>query len=170
MSAIDSMLDDLKDQLQVAMPSRQVTRRWRDRDDYDKASLCQGVITLVFRGEHEAEENYHQSFRLLIVGLLRLDHKAKGDEVEKAELELREELREFSMKHGALRIMNTVTSHQVETPDGWFVAECEYGPYYLGPEIHSWEDGYLAEPDLLTSQKPDIGIPHKDDYENAEHL
>lgn len=169
--SINRLLDTLKLEFEACLPDRLITRRWRDRSEYSSVELRQGVLTILFRGESEPDENYYQFVNLLIVASVRLDANAKGNDVEAAELKLLEELKKVSANFSecSLRVLKTVSSGQIEAPDGWVVAECTLGPLLLAGQSVFGDDIDVA-PDIKVSRAPDIGVPHVDDYVNVGEL
>ena len=161
---IEGCLVELKSALVEALPeTRIVTRRWRDSNEYSVEKLKQGILTILHKAGAGIEDDYPH-VKILLIGLVRVSADLESDSVETAENELLQELVNATRSQiSYLRILSYTTSHQVEHPKGWFVAEAEYGPVNL---VEEPEDGFAA--DVLASRSPEIGADHVDDYENVE--
>lgn len=167
MSEVHLIIDDIKTGMKELLPHRLITRTWQDREKYHKKQREQGVHCVLYRGEHSENDPYQGMIKLLVYGLIELPgREATGEKVEAAEHQLIEELKQFSQSDtgGLLQIRNIVTSMQVETPCGWYVAECEYGPVDLSVIDNRWDDGTDGPDDVLVGLYPKVGEDHQDDY------
>lgn len=169
---INSLLDTLREDLAQYMPERTVTREYKDREEHLINARKRGVLTIVFTGESSPDENFYQHLNLLVYGSVQLEEGATGLDVERAEIDFLQKLKFFQRAPGGahLTIGNTVTSHQVEKPYGWFVCECTLGPFDLTAEQKSWDNAFTEMPELFISREPDIGLAHKPDYKNVEDV
>ena len=153
--------------VQQSHPQRLVTREWKERDDYKKDQRDNGVHALLYRGELPSNDPCVGMVRVLVYGLIRVHSRdGNGLELEQKELELIEQLKGFSQSDSGalLHINNIVSSLQVECPEGWYMAECEYGPVDLSIAPNRWDDGRQFTGDLYAGRAPEIGADHKDDY------
>ncbi|MCW7553652.1 hypothetical protein NX722_13645 [Endozoicomonas gorgoniicola] len=148
-------------------PDRLITRQWKERDEYSKEQRNKGVHALLYRGEIPSNNPGVGMIRVLAYGLIRVHTRdGNGLELEQKELELIEQLKGFSQSDSGalLHINNIVSSLQVECPEGWYMAECEYGPVDLSITPNPWDDGRQFTGDMYVGCAPDIGAAHKDDY------
>ncbi|MGI9278195.1 MAG: hypothetical protein ACR2PX_00985 [Endozoicomonas sp.] len=171
MSVSDQIMNELRQAFQeyvkVSHPKRTVTRQWRERDDYSKQDRDNGIHALLYRGEMPTDNPCMGIVRVLFLGLIRVHSRSgNGLELEQKELEMLEQLKGFSQTNeGALlHVNNIVTSLQVECPEGWYMAECEYGPVDLTIEPNRWDDGRQFTGDIYIGCAPEIGADHQDDY------
>ncbi|WP_067519515.1 hypothetical protein [Endozoicomonas ascidiicola] len=171
MNMTDQVMEELRTNLEAYVhqtdPEQLVTREWRDRDHYKKEQRNIGIHALLYRGEMSSDNPYASTIKVLIYGLTRV-HQKNGDglQLEQQELAMIQQLKGFTQSDaGALvRINNIVTSLQVECPEGWYMAECEYGPLDLSINENRWDDGREFTGNMYASREPEIGAAHKDDY------
>lgn len=164
---IDLILQEYLNNLQLELPDRIFTREWKGRERYQNSELQPGIFTLINMGSRRADldDPYLANIRLMIIGRIYCGANATGLDVERAELKLEDEIRQFSEGNSgaALRILESVTSHQVETPHGWVVMECLSGPHDLH---HSslFDNGVPYEGTVLFASEPDIGPGSEGNY------
>lgn len=145
---------------------RKVTRNWQDRAAYNNRDLEMGHFTFVYTGEIP-NTLYDVYVKFLVIARIYCGAKAKGVDVEQAELAMLQQFRDFtsSSAFGDISIHNVITSQQQEAPDGWFLAECRTGPHDLAGEIDWLPDGPQTLPsEILLSQSPNIGFGHENNY------
>ncbi|HAS6108098.1 TPA: hypothetical protein RQJ78_002431 [Vibrio vulnificus] len=145
---------------------RNVSRNWQDRSAYKNSDLERGELTVIYTGEIP-NDAYNTYIKLLVIGRIYCGSKAKGLDVERAELEFLQEWRNFcnSSAFGNISILSVSTSQQQEAPDGWFISECRAGPFDLAGEIDWLPVGPSELPEEISvSQSPDVGFGHEDDY------
>jgi len=167
----NDLLKEIATAFAAHCPERIVTREWKDRERYNKAERNTGIHTILYRGEHDHENPYQQYVKLLVYGIIRLGIDDKGENIEQAEFSMIEQLKSFTQSGdiGALlHIKNIVTSHQVEAPEGWYMAECEYGPVDLSVHPNRWNDGKQFDGNMYIRQSPGNGFAHTDDYAVVE--
>lgn len=153
--------------VQDTHPERLVTREWQDRDDYSKLQRDHGVHVLLYRGEQPTADPHATMLRVLIYGLVRVHaHRGSGLSLEQQELAMLEQLKLFAQTPAGslLRVGSVVTSLQMEHPEGWYLAECEYGPVSTAEPANPWDNGSPFAGDVYIGRSPDIGAGHKDDY------
>ena len=164
------ILDELAAALAAINPQRQVSRRWKDRSNYRMEDRQNGIHTLLYRGEGRNPDIYNSTLRLLVIGHVEVPQRdTTGEDVETAEQALIAELKALNESDaGALLTINSiVTSMQIEHPNGWYVAECSYGPVDLSVADSRWEDDTRITT-VFAGLDPEIGIDHEDDYINVE--
>lgn len=171
MSMTDQIMEELRQSMAAYVhqshPERLITREWKERDDYRKEQRDEGVHALLYRGEIPSNDPCVSTLRVLVYGLIRVHSRdGNGLELEQKELELIEQLKGFSQSdQGALlNVLNVVSSLQVECPEGWYMAECEYGPVDLTITPNRWDDGRQFTGDMYIGKAPDTGADHKGDY------
>ncbi|MCG7585442.1 hypothetical protein [Photobacterium sp. OFAV2-7] len=163
---INSILNGITNAFKNQHPAREVTRSWQARNAYQNRDLEPGVLTVVYTGEIP-NDAYATYIRFLVIGRVYCGMKAKGLDVEQAELSFLQQWREFcsSSTFGNISMTSVQTSQQQEAPDGWFIAECKAGPYDLAGEIDWLPVGPSEVPEqIMASQSPDIGFGHEADY------
>ncbi|WP_422452442.1 hypothetical protein [Endozoicomonas sp. ALC066] len=173
MSITDQIMDELRqsfaEYVAISHPNRTITRQWQERDNYSRQDRDDGIHALLYRGEMPTDNPNLGIIRVLVMGLIRVHSRnGNGLELEQKELEMLEQLKGFSQTpEGALlHVNNIVTSLQVECPEGWYMAECEYGPVDLSITPNRWDDGRQFTGDIYMGRAPDIGADHKNDYTN----
>ncbi|MFZ5658767.1 MAG: hypothetical protein ACOY5C_02795 [Pseudomonadota bacterium] len=124
---LDMLLDQLAASLQARCPTRLVGRELRDIDDRLEADLARGVYTLVSRGQPEPAY-----LSLTLIGQIVLPESAARIDVERAELQMLQELQAFARQPGTVglpcRISSWQQSAQLDHPYGWVAAELRVGP------------------------------------------
>ncbi len=164
---VDQVLQDYLEYLRIELPDRIFTREWKPRERYQNSELQPGIFTLIYKGSNgrDLDDPFEGHLRLMIIGRIYCGHDASGVDVERAELQMEDEIRQFCEgNHGAaLQIVNVHTSHQVEAPDGWVLLECVSGPHDLH---HStlYENGVPYGGKLMAGVAPDVGFGHEPDY------
>lgn len=164
---IDKVLQDYLDYLKIELPDRIFTREWKDRSRYKNEELTPGVFTLIYKGREQADHDdpYEGCLRLLVVARIYCGVDATGLDVEKAELQLEDELNQFTEgNHGAaLQILSSHTSHQIEAPHGWVVFDCRSGPHDLHHNT-LFDSGSPYEGSVMVGVVPEVGFGHENDY------
>jgi len=167
LTPIDQVLQDYVDYLRIELPDRIFTRAWKARERYSKDDLKPGIFTLIYQGSKgtDLDDPYGGYLQLMIIGRIYCGADANGLEVEQAELQMEDEIRQFTEGNSgaALQIINVSTSHQVEAPEGWVVLECRSGPHDLH-HTTLFDNGVPYTGDLQASVVPDVGFGHEQDY------
>ena len=167
MTVTNWLLQELIDEFNNQYPERTVSRTWKDRSAYRNEQLRPGLLTLVYAGERPADP-YNSYLKLLVIGRVYCGKDADGVAVEQEELRFIDEWKAFceSAQGAHVQILSVASSHQMDRPDGWFVAECEAGPYDLNHQS-DWDE---APNGVFVSRSPEIGEAHQDDYLLMEEL
>lgn len=129
-------LENLKDGLQAAMPTRVVTRDFKNFDYREQRDLEAGVLTVMTTRErgyanYRGREADLGKLSLAVVGQLKLPEDALPSEVEDAEFVFAEEVKDFlkgALPVQAADLLETRFSGQLEAPYGWFAMEMEVMP------------------------------------------
>lgn len=129
-------LENLKNALQAAMPTRVVTRDLMNFALRKEADLEAGVLTIMANRErgyanYRGREAALGRLSVLVVGQLKLPEDALPSEVEDAEFAFAEEVKDFLrsvLPVEAADLLETRWSGQLEAPYGWFAMEMEVLP------------------------------------------
>ena len=134
MSVLSERMTLIADLLADAMPSRKVTRSFKDFEQRQPEELKAGVLTLISRGESDyanlrdrpAMDGRHQ---MTLIGQLQVNESSEKLEIEEAEFDLVEELKAFMRNLpptlACLELKNFRQSGQIEHPYGWIACELE---------------------------------------------
>lgn len=129
-------LENLKNALQSAMPTRVVTRDLMNFDLRQEADLEAGVLTVAANRErgyanYRGREADLGRMSLLVVGQLKMPENALPSEVEDAEFVFAEEVKGFlqgALPVQAADLLETRFSGQLDAPYGWFAMDMEVLP------------------------------------------
>ncbi|WP_158117219.1 hypothetical protein [Vibrio cincinnatiensis] len=167
---LNQIINSIVEGFKTRYPARSVSRNWQDRSAYKNSDLERGELTVIYTGEAPSDA-YNTYIKLLVIGRIYCGSKAKGLDVEQAELKFLQEWRHFcnSSAFGNISMLSVSTSQQQEVPDGWFISECRAGPFDLAGEIDWLPIGPSELPEeILVSQSPEIGFGHEDDYQSID--
>jgi len=129
-------LNDLRADLQAALPARVVTRDLLNFDRRMQSDLEAGVLTLV-AGREFAYANYRGReadlgrAAVVVVGQVKLPEDALPSAVEDAEFAFAEEVKDYLkgvLPVAAVDLLETRFSGQLEAPYGWFAMDWEVTP------------------------------------------
>lgn len=129
-------LENLKNALQSAMPTRVVTRDLMNFDLRQESDLEAGVLTVAANRErgyanYRGREADLGKLSVLVVGQLKLPEAALPSEVEDAEFVFAEEVKGFLrgvLPIQAADLLETRFSGQLDAPYGWFAMDMEVLP------------------------------------------
>lgn len=135
MGELASLRNALKADMAAAMPTRVVTRDFKDFADRAQADLLQGIVTLIGAGE-KGYANYLGratqlgTLPLILVGQIQLAEGAEPSAVEDAEDLLAEEIKAWcrapgSALLGGITMTGFRQSGQVDAPYGWIACDIE---------------------------------------------
>jgi hypothetical protein len=125
----------LKSAMQIAMPTRIVTRDFKDFADREQADLEAGVVSIIGNGEKDYAPILSRAAELgtvpfVVVGQVKLAEDAAPSAVEDAEDLLAEELKAFCRAPGddllgGISFLGFRQSGQMDAPYGWIAADIE---------------------------------------------
>lgn len=129
-------LEALKAGLAAALPGRVVTRDLLAFEQRLQSDLEAGVLTVVSSREgryanYRGREAQMGKLNVVVVGQLKLAEDALPSEVEDAEFEFAEEVKDFlagSLPVADVQLIETRFSGQLEAPYGWLAMDWEVWP------------------------------------------
>lgn len=131
----NALLDALVAGLAAACPGRVVSRKFKPLAQVSQAALLSGVVSVITTGEkdfpnYRGREAQLGTLEVFVIGQLEVADKADPEAVERAELALTNEVKNFLA--GALPapvemayLRRTKQSGQLEYPYGWVVFDLE---------------------------------------------
>lgn len=134
MGELTDFFEALRAGLQAAMPSRVVTRDFKDFAQRRKADLQAGVVTVIAQGEKGYANYLGRAAQLgtvgaILIGQLQVAEQDPPHAVEDAEFVLAEEIKTFCINPGGalggLVMTSFRQSGQMDHPFGWIAVELE---------------------------------------------
>ncbi len=135
MGDLANLRNALKSAMQIAMPTRIVTRDFKDFADREQADLEAGVVSIIGNGEKDYAPILSRAAELgtvpfVVVGQVKLAEDAAPSAVEDAEDLLAEELKAFCRAPGddllgGISFLGFRQSGQMDAPYGWIAADIE---------------------------------------------
>lgn len=175
MSQIGQILQTMRDELASLYPGRVVTRTLRDFGQRKREELQRGIYTLVCQGEPPRQPGTGLDYiDALITGQFKLAESAAGEDVEEAELLMRDELVRWAdgCQTAQVLLRGLRQSQQLEAPYGWVAISLRIGPLDLSvyPNAGSLDDflRYHQELDAGSATgrlraEDDVALPQGDE-------
>lgn len=135
----NAALDALQASLAAKLPRRHFTRSLANPADLPDDQVRDGVVCIVNEGggdfaNYMGREGQLGHLQVSLVGFVRVDDKDPVAEIERAELQLLQELLEWTSDPGAIRAgdsvlpMDFTQSKQLEHPYGWLLLKLDVRP------------------------------------------
>lgn len=129
-------LEDIREDLAEAMPTRVVTRDFLDFAQRSQVDLEAGTLTIITQREsryanYRGREADLGRMTLAVVGQLKLPEDALPSLVEDAEFSFAEEVKDWlqgALPVNAVDLIETRFSGQMDAPYGWFAMTWEVLP------------------------------------------
>ena len=135
MGDLANLRNALKTALATAMPTRVITRDFKDFAQRAQSDLTAGIITLIGAGEKDFAQILGRATQLgtvpfVVVGQIALAESAAPSAVEDAEDLMAEEIKAFianpgSPLLGGITLTGFRQSGQVDAPYGWIACDIE---------------------------------------------
>lgn len=130
------LLETLRADIESAMPTRVVTRDFKDFADRPLADLEAGVLTIIAQREaryanYRGREADLGKVTLAVVGQIKMPESAAPSQVEDAEFAFAEEAKDYLqgvLPMNAVDLLETRFSGQLDAPFGWFTMTWEAWP------------------------------------------